>query len=49
MIKIIIGFVIMFGLGFAYGRDKELWEKTKKVIKLIIQKLREVIEKIRNR
>ena len=41
--------LIMFGLGFAYGRDEKLWQKTVDFVKRIVEKIKELIDKWRNR
>ena len=45
MFKILIFGLVMFGLGFAYGRDKNLWQKTIDFVKKIVDKIKELIRK----
>jgi len=41
--------LIMFILGFAYGRDEKLWQKTVDFFKGMVEKIKELIVKWRNR
>ena len=46
MIKLLIFGAIMFGLGFAYGRDESLFGKTIEFAKKVYEKIVELIKKI---
>lgn len=49
MRTIIFG-LIMFALGFAYGKEEwGLWEKTVEFFKMVVEKIKELIEKWKNK
>ena len=48
MFRGIIIALIFFGVGFAYGRDETLWDKTKKFFFFFFLKIKERMENAKN-
>lgn len=49
MIKVLIFGVLMFILGFVYGRDENLWQKTVSFFQKIVDKIKELVERWKDR